>query len=57
MGSRRLPGKTLVGIEGRPMLEWMLMRVQQSSSLDQLIVATTDHPSDDRLESWLEKKY
>lgn len=54
MGSTRLPGKTLAGIEGRPMLEWMLMRVQQSSSLDKLIVATTDHPSDDRLESWLE---
>ena len=28
MGSTRLPGKTLAGIEGRPMLEWMLMRVQ-----------------------------
>jgi spore coat polysaccharide biosynthesis protein SpsF len=39
--STRLPGKVLLPIEGRPMLERMLARLVRARSLDELVVATT----------------
>ena len=41
MGSTRLPGKVLLPLHGRPLLERMLTRVQQAASLDEVVVATT----------------
>ena len=46
MGSERLPGKVLLDIEGQTMLERVVRRVQQSKSIDEVIVATTDRPAD-----------
>src|SRR5262245_10680287 len=41
MGSTRLPGKVLMPLRGRPLLERMLWRVRQALSLDEVVVATT----------------
>jgi 3-deoxy-manno-octulosonate cytidylyltransferase (CMP-KDO synthetase) len=41
-GSTRLPGKSLVPICGRPLIHWVLERVQQAESLSDVIVATDD---------------
>ncbi|HEY7373886.1 MAG TPA: glycosyltransferase family protein [Polyangia bacterium] len=41
MGSTRLPGKVLLPLRGRPILERMLARVRQAASLDEIVVATT----------------
>jgi len=41
-GSTRLPGKILVDIAGKPMIQWVYERAKASTFLDRLIVAT-DH--------------
>lgn len=47
--SSRLPGKVLLPIVGRPMLELQLERLARSTTLSELLVATSNHPSDDAL--------
>ncbi len=42
MGSRRLPGKIMLHIKKRPLLEWVILRVRQSKLIDEIIVATSD---------------
>jgi spore coat polysaccharide biosynthesis protein SpsF (cytidylyltransferase family) len=39
-GSSRLPGKVLADIEGRPMLWYVVHRLQQSKLVDEVVVAT-----------------
>jgi len=52
MGSSRLPGKILSGIEGKPMLLRIWERVQQIQGLDQSLVATSAEPADDAVEEF-----
>jgi spore coat polysaccharide biosynthesis protein SpsF len=49
MGSTRLPGKVLRDLAGRPMLAQLLRRLRASSSLDEIVVATSTAPSDDQI--------
>lgn len=49
MGSTRLPGKVLRRAAGRSLLDWQLSRLSRCHSLDALVVATTDLPTDDVL--------
>jgi len=49
MASTRLPGKVLKKVLGRPLLEYLLERLQRCANLDQVIVATTTNPSDDAI--------
>lgn len=42
-GSTRLPAKPLVKIAGKPMLQWVIEGIKQSSLLSEIKVAT-DHP-------------
>jgi spore coat polysaccharide biosynthesis protein SpsF len=46
MGSSRLPGKTLADIGGRPMLGRLVDRARLIPGVDQVVIATTDRPSD-----------
>ena len=46
MGSERLPGKVLLDIEGQTMLERVVRRTRRSTSIDDVVVATTDRPAD-----------
>jgi len=41
-GSKRLPGKSLLDIAGRPLVEWVVRNAQRAERLDQLVVATDD---------------
>jgi 3-deoxy-manno-octulosonate cytidylyltransferase (CMP-KDO synthetase) len=41
-GSTRFPGKSLVMIAGKPMIQWVVERVRQAGKLDAVIVATDD---------------
>lgn len=52
MSSSRLPGKVLMDIAGRPMLEHMLGRTMRAGTVDAIVVATTTDPSDDVLEQF-----
>jgi spore coat polysaccharide biosynthesis protein SpsF len=47
MGSTRLPGKVMLPILGRPMLERHLLRLNRSKQIDRIVVATTNDPRDD----------
>jgi spore coat polysaccharide biosynthesis protein SpsF (cytidylyltransferase family) len=47
--STRLPGKVLMPILGRPMLALQLERLRRSKCLTDLVVATSNDPSDDAL--------
>lgn len=47
MSSTRLPGKTLADVEGEPMLALLLRRLSHARGLGEIVVATSDEPSDD----------
>ena len=47
--SSRLPGKVMLPILDKPMIIHQLERVSRCHSIDQLVLATSDHPSDDQL--------
>jgi spore coat polysaccharide biosynthesis protein SpsF len=55
MGSSRFPGKSVEPLLGRPMLERMIERVKHSRCIDGIVVATTDLPEDDVIESLAER--
>lgn len=48
MGSSRLPGKVLMEINGRPMIEWQIKRILRSS-VKEVILATSSDGDDDEL--------
>lgn len=50
MTSSRLPGKVLLPIMGRPMLELLIERLKRSKYLDEIVVATTTNRTDDPIE-------
>lgn len=50
MRSERLPGKVLLPILGRPMLELMIERLRRVRAVDDVWIATTDDPSCDPIE-------
>jgi len=47
--STRLPGKVLKKILGKPMLELQLERMRRAGCYDELIVATSNQPSDNEI--------
>lgn len=47
MGSTRLPGKIFKKVQGKTLLEIQLERLQQSTLIEQIIVATTTQAQDD----------
>lgn len=49
MGSTRLPGKTLHRVLGKPLLEYVVERLRQTSGLDAIIVATSDTAPDNKI--------
>jgi spore coat polysaccharide biosynthesis protein SpsF len=55
MGSRRLPGKILMPIAGAPLLQRLIERVRNSALSDQVIVATSSEPDNDRVETLCNK--
>ena len=50
MTSSRLPGKVLKEIVGKPVLELMIERLKRVPSIDEIVIATTDLPTDDPVE-------
>lgn len=50
MGSSRLPGKTLLPLGGKPLLQHLVERLGRARRVDQIVVATTTRPEDDPIE-------
>lgn len=49
MSSHRLPGKSLARVDGRPLLQMVLERLERCIALDGCTVATSTDPTDDAL--------
>lgn len=49
MSSTRLPGKVMADLAGAPMILRQIERLKRAPSLQQIVVATSDQPSDDVL--------
>ncbi|HUT77592.1 MAG TPA: NTP transferase domain-containing protein [Polyangia bacterium] len=47
ISSRRLPGKVLADIGGRPALAWVFERLRRANELESVILATSDGSDDD----------
>ena len=47
MSSQRLPNKVLTMVNGKPLLQYLLERLTHCSSIDQIVVATSEDKSDD----------
>ena len=52
MNSVRLPGKVLMPINERPMLDYMIERLSSASEIDDFVIATSTEPSDDPIEEF-----
>lgn len=55
MGSRRMPGKVLLELAGKPALELMLERVSMSKEISKVVVATSSLAVDDAIVSLCKK--
>jgi spore coat polysaccharide biosynthesis protein SpsF len=55
MTSTRLPGKVLLDIAGKPMLQWVIDRASRASGIDRVVVATTSEPSDDPIAAFCQE--
>ena len=55
MGSTRLPGKVLMDLNGIPMLQYQVNRVEKSKLIEQVVVATSKLPQDDEIEIFCKK--
>jgi spore coat polysaccharide biosynthesis protein SpsF len=49
MGSTRLPGKIMMKVKGKTLLEYQLERVKRSKCIDEVIIATTVKEADDEI--------
>lgn len=49
MSSSRLPGKVLLDIAGKPMLQHVIERSSRAQSLSKVVVATSSEPEDDAI--------
>jgi spore coat polysaccharide biosynthesis protein SpsF len=52
MGSTRLPGKVLVDICGKPLLQRLIERVRATPGISRVVVASTTDSADDVLAEW-----
>lgn len=52
MGSSRLPGKVLLPLNGKPVLEYVVCRAAAAAKVGRVVVATSDHSEDDAIEKW-----
>jgi spore coat polysaccharide biosynthesis protein SpsF len=55
MSSTRLPGKVMMDLLGRPMIDRQIERLNRAETLDRLVVATSDDVSDDPLADHLRR--
>ncbi len=49
MGSTRLPGKVLLDLEGKAVLLRVIDRVLESKKINQIVIATTTNPNDQKI--------
>jgi spore coat polysaccharide biosynthesis protein SpsF len=56
MSSQRLPGKSLLALAGKPVLQWVVDHLNQVVTAGPVIVATSSDTEDDAIASWCERQ-
>jgi spore coat polysaccharide biosynthesis protein SpsF len=56
LDSKRLPGKVLLKIRNKTILEHVLLRLKKSKNIDEIIVATSNHKNDIEIVNLCKKK-
>ena len=56
MGARRLPGKVMMQLGSKPVIEHVVVRLQRAQLVDRIVVATTDCQRDKVIASWCKTK-
>lgn len=56
MSSKRFPGKTLKSLKGKKILEITLEQISKSKFISEIIVATSNHHSDNKIYLFCKKK-
>ena len=56
MDSKRLPGKVLLKIRNKTILEHVVLRLKKSKNIDEVIVATSNHKNDIKIINLCKKK-
>lgn len=51
-GSTRFPDKVFADIDGKPLLWHVVNRLTYAQTIDDIIIATTINPRDDKIEEW-----
>jgi len=54
LSSQRLPGKVLLDVAGKPLIQRVVERVRRAARVDEVVVLTSLHPGDDPLVDRLE---
>ncbi|MEI7982382.1 MAG: NTP transferase domain-containing protein [Bacteroidota bacterium] len=57
MNSQRLPGKVLYEVNGKPLIQYILERLEQCSIINEFVIATSLERSDDQIEEFCSKKH
>jgi spore coat polysaccharide biosynthesis protein SpsF (cytidylyltransferase family) len=57
MGSSRLPGKTLMNLGGKPLIDHVIERCISTIAIDDVVVVTTNLKEDNVLETHIREKY
>lgn len=57
LSSRRLPGKVLLPLAGKPLIDHLITRLQQAPDLPPWLIATSDDPSDDALADYCQRQH
>jgi len=55
VGSSRLPLKMMLSLHGKPIIEWVVRRVQKSKLLDDIVVAIPSNEDNDLLAKYLKE--
>ncbi len=53
MSSSRLPGKVLLDLGGKPVLQWVIDAARNSTLIDKIVVATSEEESDNVIEEYM----
>jgi len=54
MSSTRFPGKVLMKLQQKPLLQWLIERVKKCSLVDKIVIATSTGVDDDPISKWCE---
>jgi len=56
MSSRRLPGKVLKEVQGKPLLWYMVKRLEKAERVDKIIILTSKDPSDNPIATFAKEQ-